>query len=168
MGGPPSFPLPAGEAIGDGTPDVCGDKSCKQHHSDTSVHVQTLLRSCTSFPRWQESKEPKKGYTIPFRKFCLSGARPSQGHCLCLQTDRQTDRQTDGQTDTQTGRQAALPRAMQSTGAECYVTHSNADRSRPYSPKTIDLPQIAAERENLASICDTQKQNDENHHNSTA
>ena len=28
MGGPPSFKLPAGDAIGEGTPDVCGDRSC--------------------------------------------------------------------------------------------------------------------------------------------
>ena len=28
MGGPPSFMLPAGDAMGEGTPDVCGDKSC--------------------------------------------------------------------------------------------------------------------------------------------
>lgn len=28
MGGPPSFMLPDGDAIGDGTPDVWGDRSC--------------------------------------------------------------------------------------------------------------------------------------------
>ena len=28
MGGPPSFMLPAGDAIGDSTPDVWGDRSC--------------------------------------------------------------------------------------------------------------------------------------------
>ena len=28
MAGPPSLPLPAGDAIGDGTPDVVGDNSC--------------------------------------------------------------------------------------------------------------------------------------------
>lgn len=29
MAGPPSRPLPAGDAMGDGTPEVVGDKSCR-------------------------------------------------------------------------------------------------------------------------------------------
>ena len=43
MGGPPSFRLPAGDAMGDGTPDVCGERSCIQCSNvlcpDSSLNV---------------------------------------------------------------------------------------------------------------------------------
>ena len=49
MAGPPSLPLPAGDAVGESTPDVVGDKSCTSMTVNFFVHAEV---EGGSNPRW--------------------------------------------------------------------------------------------------------------------